>query len=204
MLDEMISHGEGREARAIVQRVLSRHLHARAGAAYYTPFYIRPATSRRSLWFVHLSQHPTARDVMLTQHWREANSFLHQGQGGLDMLGYDSVIEGTLFDFMFDASAARETVAQLLDQLPGAVARLAPDEPVTVDAFHREVANSTAATREMVDAALLELRGAKEVRLLRPSGKDLSGAAQRLTSTDLVVLPEMPAFPRLLRRPRGR
>ncbi len=118
------------------------------------------------------------------------------------MLGYDSLIEGDLFDFMFDQEADRRTRLQLLDQLPAAVAELAADAHVTVDGFHREIANKTAATRKMVDALLLELRKAREVRLLSPSGKDLSGAAQRLRPTDLVALPEMPAFPRLLRQPR--
>jgi hypothetical protein len=117
------------------------------------------------------------------------------------MLGYDSVNEGTLLDFLFDAGAARQTETQLLDQLPGAIAGLAPDSPVTVDAFHREVANDTAATREMIDTSLLELRRSKEIRLLAASGRDLSAAAQRLRPTDLVTLPERPAFPRLLRTP---
>jgi hypothetical protein len=44
---------------------------------------------------------------MLAQHWRQANTFLHHGPGGMGMLGYDPVVDGALLDYMFDATAAR-------------------------------------------------------------------------------------------------
>ena len=199
-LPDLLACGDGRGARAVVERLLGAHLRLRTGALYYTPFFIKPADSRRSLWFVHLSHHPTARDVMLAQHWAQANTFLHHGPGNLGMLGYDTLRDGELLDFIFDEDAEQRTRLQLLDQLPEAVAGLAADGPVTVDGFHREVANRTAATREMIDGLLLELRQAREVRLLAPTGKDLASMALRLRPTDLVALPEMPAFARFLRR----
>ena len=116
------------------------------------------------------------------------------------MLGYDTLRDGELLDFIFDEDAEQRTRLQLLDQLPEAVAGLAADGPVTVDGFHREVANRTAATREMIDGLLLELRQAREVKLLAPTGKDLASMALRLRPTDLVALPEMPAFARFLRK----
>ena len=75
-LPDLLACGDGRGARAVVERLLGAHLRLRTGALYYTPFFIKPADSRRSLWFVHLSHHPTARDVMLAQHWAQANTGL--------------------------------------------------------------------------------------------------------------------------------
>ena len=66
---------QGAGGRAVAQRTLRDHLRLRTGAAYDTPFFIRPRQSRRALWFVHLSRHPVARDVMVQCHWNNFNTF---------------------------------------------------------------------------------------------------------------------------------
>ena len=71
--------------RALVQRTLRDHIRIVTGATYDTPFFVRPRQSRRALWFLHLSRHPTARDVMIQRHWDLQNTFEHYGSGDFDM-----------------------------------------------------------------------------------------------------------------------
>ena len=61
--------------RALVQRILRTHIRSVTDAAFDTPFHVRPLQSRRALWFVHLSRHPTARDVMIPRHWGKPEYF---------------------------------------------------------------------------------------------------------------------------------
>ena len=61
---ELLDLKQGAGGRAVAQRTLRNHLRHRTGATYDTPFFIRPAQSRRALWFVHLSS-TTAADGRL-------------------------------------------------------------------------------------------------------------------------------------------
>ena len=63
-IEEMIEFRDGDGGRALSQRVLRNQIRNVTGATYDTPFFIRPKRSRWALWFLHLSRHPTARDVM--------------------------------------------------------------------------------------------------------------------------------------------
>lgn len=65
---DLIQLRNGDGGRALVQRVLRGHIRDATRATYDTPFFIRPRRSRRALWFLHLSRHPTARDVMIQCH----------------------------------------------------------------------------------------------------------------------------------------
>ena len=104
--------------RAVAQRVMRQHIHDNTGATYDTPFFIRPKQSRRALWFLHLSRHPTARDVMIQCHWDSFNTFEHYGSGGFDMMGWDSLNTGTLPLFHFEDFEANQLREQLLDAMP--------------------------------------------------------------------------------------
>lgn len=79
--------------KTIFQRVLRKKIREQTGARFDAPFFIRPARPRRALWFVHLSNHPTARNVMIGCHWDNKNTFEHFGHGGFGMLGFDDFIE---------------------------------------------------------------------------------------------------------------
>lgn len=201
-LSDLLEMSDGRGGRALIQRILRDHLRIHTGAKYDTPFFIRPAISRRSLWFVHLSNHPTARDVMLKEHWAEGNTFIHHGPGDLGMLGFDAFMSGGLFDFIFDDDADRRTRAQLLSQLPEEIAGRTVDAPITVDGFHREIANRNAATRDKIEDILLELWDAKELSILASNGKERSRSTRRLRPGDLISIPDAPTFPGLFRRGR--
>ena len=90
-LHDLIQHRDGNGGRALLQRTLRGHIRTATGAMYDTPFFIRPRQSRRALWFLHLSKHPTARDVMIQRHWESQNTFQHYGPGDFGMLGWDAL-----------------------------------------------------------------------------------------------------------------
>ncbi len=90
-IQDLIQFRDGDGGRALVQRTLRDHTRIVTGATYDTPFFIRPRSSRRALWFLHLSRHPTARDVMIQQHWNIQNTFVHYGRGDFGMLGWDTL-----------------------------------------------------------------------------------------------------------------
>lgn len=189
--------------KALVQRVLRNHILNITGATFDTPFYIRPKGSRRALWFLHLSRHPTARDVMIQCHWDSSNTFVHYGSGGLDMLAWDALNSGTLPLFNFEELDAQRMVGQLLNSMPAKLYALAGENPITVDAMRYEFANKTAARFSDLDSVLLTLVQEREFDILTPEGKRRSRSLQRLSSTDLIAVPTTQQFPILSRRRHG-
>ena len=86
-IQELIRYRDDDSGRALVQRTLRDHIREITDVPFDTPFFIRPIGSRRALWFLHLSKHPTARDVMIQLHWELSNTFEHYGPGDFGMLG---------------------------------------------------------------------------------------------------------------------
>ena len=186
--------------RALIQRLMRDHIREMTGATYDTPFYIRPRTSRRALWFLHLSKHPTARDVMIQCHWKNFNAFEHYGTGDFDMLGWDALNSGTLPLFHFgelDASRMRD---QLLNAMPAELYELMERGPVTVDTMRQSFANRTAARFSDLDNIVLKLSQEREVDILNPDGKLRSRELSQLKGTDRIAKPRTPPFPGFFRR----
>lgn len=174
--------------KALVQRAMRDRIRRVTGARFDTPFFIRPAPSARTLWFVHLSRHPTARDVMVQRHWELADTFEHFGPGGLNMLGWDERADYPLFGF---GEHERNLVhQQLVDSVPAEIHALAADGAVTVDTIRAVLANQTAARFEDLDRVLVELFNGKEIEI-RSAGGTLRGrSTTRLNLTDLISLPK--------------
>ena len=142
----LIQYRNGDGGRALVQRTLRDHARTVTGATYDTPFFIRPGGSRRALWFLHLSRHPTARDVMIQQHWDNQNTFEHYGPGDFGMLGWDTLKDSeTLPMFKFGELDEQQMRDQLLESLPRELFGLVSEQPITMDAFRHMFANRTAA-----------------------------------------------------------
>ncbi len=199
-ISRYIEDRDGDTGRALVQRALRDHTRITTGAAYDTPFFIRPRYSRRALWFLHLSRHPTARDVMIQRHWDVQNTFEHYGRGDFGMLGWDALRDsGTLPLFQFRELDAREMHNQLLDSLPRELFALASDQPVTMDAVRHALANRTAARFSDLDQVILQLFREKEFEILNPEGNVRSRALTRLRSTDRIALPSISLLPGLSR-----
>lgn len=195
---------ESTGGRALVSRGLIRHIQALAGATYYTPFFIRPEKSRRALWFVHLSRHPTARNEMIQCHWESSNTFEHQGSGGFGMLGYDALKSGeNLPLFRFGGLEERDLKRQLLDTMPQELRSLASEDPITLDAVHREFANRTAATLDMLNDVIRFLNKEKEIDILDPDGRKRRRNLKHLKPTDRIAFSQqLPilGFPRRRKR----
>lgn len=184
-----------KEHRYIVQRALGRHIKDVTGAAFFTPFFIRSEKSGRDLWVIHLSKHPTARNVMTESHWSIQNGSLHQGEAGLDMLGFDPKLdEAPLLDFDFDESAASKIEEKLCEQIPDRVSELDAFGPITFDAFVAAVANGTAARLDQIEKALIFLHKEKEIELLTLTGKPKQFDA-KLVSTDRLTISRQPMLP---------
>ena len=195
----LIAMKEGEGGQALAQRVLRQHIRTAIGATYDTPFFIRPEKSRRALWFLHLSRHPTARDVMIQRHWELENKFVHYGPGDIDILGWDALNSGTLDLFNFSELDAEQLQNQLPDSLVRKLYTLASDHPITVDAFRHEIANQTAARFIDIDSAIATLHRENEIQIVTPDNIPRSSTYQHLKTTDVITIPTQPMFPGLSR-----
>ena len=199
-IHDLIRYRQGDGGRALVQRTLRTHVRAVTGAVYDTPFFIRPRQSRRALWFLHLSRHPTARDVMIQRHWQLRNTFEHYGPGDFGMLGWDALKDSeTLPLFHFGELEDRRLREQLLNSMPRELFSLASEDPVTVDAMRHALANKTAAPFSTLDEVVLQLAREREIDVLTPEGKIRSRALTRLQSTDRIAFPETLLLPGISR-----
>ena len=199
-ISDLIQLRNGDGGRALVQRVLRGHIRDATGATYDTPFFIRPRQSRRALWFLHLSRHPTARDVMIQCHWNNYNKFEHYGPGGFDMLGWDALNSETLPLFHFEELDAEAMRRQLLNSMPNELFSLASEEPVTIDTMRHMFANRTAARFSDLDSVVLELFREREIEILRPDGTVRSRALRRVSATDRITFPTQLLLPGTSRR----
>ena len=200
-IHDVIQHRDGDGGRALVQRTLRDHVRTVTGAAYDTPFFIRPRQSRRALWFLHLSRHPTARDVMIQRHWEIQNTFEHYGPGDFGMLGWDALKDpGTPPLFHFEELEAEQVREQLLNSMPRELFGLASEDPVTVDAMRHSFANGTAARFSDLDGVVLQLAREKEIEVLASDGKVRSRTLTRLQPTDRIAFPDTLLLPGISRR----
>ena len=202
-IQEMIKLKNGDGGKALVQRVLRNHIRDITGATYDTPFYLGPQRSRRELWFLHLSRHPTARDVMIQCHWDNSNTFKHYGPGGLDMLGWDALRTGNIPLFNFGELDAKQMREQLLNSMPAELYALAAEDSITVDAMRHELANRTAARFSDLDEVILELARLREFDILTAERKERSRSLTRLSPTDLISVPTMRQFSIFSRQQEG-
>ena len=199
-IHDLIRHREGDGGRALIQRTLRDQIRTRTGATYDTPFFIKPRLSRRALWFLHLSRHPTARDVMIQCHWNIQNTFEHYGRGDFGMLGWDALRPQTFQLFHFEQLESRQLQKQLLDSMPAKLFSLASEEPVIVDVMRHILANQTAARFLDLDQAILTLAQEKEILILNSDGKVRSSNLKRLHADDRITFPETLLLPGISRR----
>ena len=200
-IQEIIRHRNSIGGRALVQRVLREHIRIATGANFDTPFYIRPANSRRALWFLHLSNHHTARDVMIQQHWNNLNTFEHYGTGDFCMLGWDEYFDsGTFPLFNFEESDRQQLQSQLLNSMPSELDKLVSAQPQTVNAILYAIGNQTTAQNADINSVIARLAREKEFDILDPDGNPRSRNLKILNPTDQVALPRTPMLPGFSRR----
>ncbi len=197
---DLIQARDGNTSRAVVQRTLRDHVRYSAGATYDTPFFIRPDQSRRALWFLHLSRHATARDVMIQQHWNVQNTFEHYGRGDFGMLGWDALRDSeTPPLFHFGDADKTHMYEQLLSTLPRELFTLTSEGPVTIEAMRHDIANQTAARFLDLDAVIARLVAEGEFEILNRDGIVRAKSLTRLSATDRIALPSRRLLPGLSR-----
>ena len=194
-IHDLIQLNNGDGGKALVQRTLRDHIRAVTDVPYDTPFFVCPHKSRRALWFLHLSRHPTARDVMIQRHWAIHNTFEHYGSGDFNMLGWDAWNSETLLLFNFKELDAEQMRDQLLHSMPKELLALASENPITVDVMHHMFANRTAARFSDLDEVVLRLFREREFDILDPNGKRRSRNLKRLRPTDRIAPSARLLFP---------
>lgn len=180
----------GRKARFLVQVYLRSMFTRIAGVRFYTPFFIKSPTSRRSYWFCHLANSSRAHDVVKVRHWAEQNSFLHTGGAGLDMLGYDPrrPPQGLQTAFVFDETAKDIQRSALLDDLPAQIRRLAKNHQIPFSTLNELTCNDTPATKEHVAEAINALCAAGELAKCS-AHQGRRGTTTALEDDDLLSIP---------------
>lgn len=207
-LHDLIQYRGGDGGRALVQRVLRDHVRCVTCATYDTPFFIRPGQSRRALWLLHLSRHPVARDVMIQRHWKIKNTFEHYGSGyglgNFGMLGWDALEDPeNLPLFQFNEIDRKQMKNQILESLPRDLFEFVSEQPITMDALWRELANRTAARFSDLEEVILELVAEREFSIIGPEGKERSRSLKHVQLTDRIAMPSTRLFPEFSRRSRS-
>lgn len=178
------------DQRFAVQRLLRDHIRLECGALYDTPFFICPKGSRRALWFIHLSQHPTAHDVMMQCHWNSGNTFLHYGSGGFDFMGWDPLLEhDSLKLFEFGCDEEEQLKNDLYNTLPNKLFPSILNNSISIEELRREIANHTAATFSTLDEVVVELYRSGEVGIRNAQGKDRNKSVLHLDRNDRIYTP---------------
>jgi three-Cys-motif partner protein len=186
--------------RYLIQNGLYRHVQARTGSRFYTPFFIHSIEAHRSYWLLHLSNHRQARDEMGKLHWRLNNCFQHHGRAGFHALGYDpsSDLRQGLLTFMFDDDAMKRSEAAVLEQLPRMIHAASHDGAgLLVEELFAANCNDTPVTSDILRRQLVLLRDEDELVIVTPDGS-IKPRAKNVGWGDRLVLPrERSMFTRL-------
>lgn len=189
---ELLEEKDKPHGRAAAQRILLQHLKNMTNAPFYTPFFIRPEESHRTLWFIHLSKHPTARNVMIERHWEHHNRFEHCGYGNIGMMGFDAVYDAVLkskpLSLLNFSQHERNIVKEKnMESLARELQSSAYEVPITIDALLHRLVNETAATHSDLKESIIRLRREKEIQILDSDGNPIQRRT-RLHLTDRIAL----------------
>ena len=180
--------------RALTQRALMAHIHAKSGAKFFTPFMLWSRTDNRWMMLAHLSQHQAARDKMLSVHWQEQNSFTHIGSGSLFSLGYDTrLIESCDSLFNFSEIDRTKLNTELVNALPAEVHQMMENGQLDVARLLDEIGNRTAGTNDDIFQVLSELAQARELEVLSANGTP-KRAGTRISIKDRLIRPSQPTL----------
>jgi three-Cys-motif partner protein len=186
--------------RYLIQNGLYRHIQARTGSRFYTPFFIHSVEAHRSYWLLHLSSHRQARDEMGKLHWRLNNRFQHHGGAGFHALGFDPSrdLRQGLLTFMFDDDAMKRSEAAVLEQLPRMIHAANRDGGgLLVEELFAGNCNDTPVTSDILGRQLVLLRDEGELTIVTPDGSR-KPRAKNVDWGDRLILPrERSLFSRL-------
>ena len=172
---DMLQMKQMRGWKRFIQNTLYEHIQRNTGADYYTPFFIHPdGGSNRDYWLLHLSKHHQAREEMGKIHWSMENTFEHFGRAGFNSLGFQpgQDVREDMLEFGFNENARTRSEGAVVDQLARMLhARaMAGQGPLTKKALFSSHCNEAPVVASIVDAALSELREAKDVIITASTG----------------------------------
>jgi hypothetical protein len=191
-IQDILNLKNGSGWRYLIQNTLYDHVIGATGAKYYTCFFIKSSASHESYWLLHLSSHPRAKDEMARRHWALSNSFMHHGQTGLNMLGFDPDIDPRQvpMDFVFASSDEERVLRSLERDLPEMIFGnvVQKDSPISFEKLFGGVCNTTPATRDMVARKLIDFRDEKEIVITDSEGKERPRSS-RIAWSDRIIIP---------------
>ena len=182
--------GEGAGWRTLIQNTLYSHLIDKTGAQFYSPFFIHSAEAHRSYWFLHLSRHREARNVIGNIHWEENTISLHHGGPGLQALGFSRNTDPRqlTLPYSFDDHAMALSRKTLMDEVPRKIrSAIDADLAPSLEVLFGNHCNETPVTREIFQSVLLDLRDEKEIIIEDANGKE-KPRAQFVAWTDRIIL----------------
>lgn len=172
------------------QSQVYNQLKSACGAKYFTPFFIRNKNGHGIYWLIHLSQHPTARNVMMDVHWQNHNYFIHYGGAGLNMfnmLGYDPDIDTNStnqFGFEFDDDAKVKSINKLREDLPEIIYKYT--NGVTFGDLFTNTCNTTPATAQIYRESLNLTLQNKEIYIVNKNG-GYRRSANSISDSDIII-----------------
>lgn len=188
--------GEGPGWRTLIQNTLYQHLKQQTGAEFYSPFFIHSPEAHRSYWFLHLSRHREARNVIGNIHWQENTISLHHGGAGLQALGFANAAhpDQLLLPYTFDTHSRLLSHKVLMEQIPYKIrAAIDSDIAPSLETLFGNHCNDTPVTREIFEEVLISLRDEGEIRIEDDLGKD-KPRTQTVAWTDRIMLARQPSL----------
>ena len=184
--------------RRFVQSKLHQPLVNSSGAKYFTPFFITSAESNRSFWLVHLSNHPTARDVMTALHWKHKNQFEHYLESGIYMFGYNPAKDESIsiqtpllglgedsIKYEFDEQARERTLNRLLIDIPEFLTDY--KDGIMYEDFYKKVCNHTPATSHIIKEGLQNLLNDSDIFIISEK-KSKRRSSNQIKKTDILKI----------------
>jgi three-Cys-motif partner protein len=185
--------------RGIIEHLIIKKLKLFSGAKFYTPFFLSEEGRSRSMWVVHLSNHPQARNVMGQVHWDVATQneikMSHHGYHGLDMLGYNAkndkdyvcnMLSG-FEEFSFNTSAEKKMKDKIMEEF----LRNLYNNTISFGEFYAQVANHTPAHKEHLKEYAKELLQMRELSVV---GKNGEQRRLDIKDTDIIQVPPQSNF----------
>lgn len=179
--------------RYTVQRFLKSHLLETSGAAFISPFFLHSEKSAKDMWVVHLSHHPTARNVMVDSHYKVATISRHPGLGGLDMIGYDPSMDPSLVgEFLFNMKDVEQSRDTLRGDIEKHIREKHPGQFIRYSELIAEVANFTPARLDDISQVIAESVGDRYIQLKTQDGGVKRSHVPQLN--DLISVAEQTTF----------
>jgi three-Cys-motif partner protein len=181
--------------RQLIQSKLHKDLISACRAKYFTPFFIRNKTGHGSYWLIHMSQHPTARNVMTEVHWQNHNYSIHYGGAGINMfnepymIGYDPDMDidytnQSSLGYEFDDHAKQVSIDRLIEQLPYIIYK--KDSGITFEQLFSNICNTTPATTQICRESLNQLLQYKSINIISNKGT-VRRSGNAISNTDIII-----------------